>query len=326
MERRRAKRTFDEAFRIEVSPSGYLGVGDGQNLFWETAGNPNGWPAVYLHGGPGGGFSDGSKNLFDTERHRIVMFDQRGCGRSTPLADNPDVDLSVNTTSHLVSDIETLREHLGISTWVVLGASWGTTLGLAYAEAHPDRVDGLVLALVGTTSRREVDWITEDMGRVFPEQWDRFKNAVPDSLRHLRLVDAYAELLASPDPEVREKAALEWCLWEDAHMSLTPGREPQLSVANPTFRSVFARLVTHYWRNSAFLGEDQLIAEAHRLSGTPGVLLHGRYDVSGPLETAWRLAKTWTDADLIVLDEAGHGGGDDVTAAIREAVVRVTPS
>ncbi len=309
-----------------MTHSGHLDVGDGQRVYWETAGDPNGWPAVYLHGGPGGGFSDGSRNLFDDTLHRVVLFDQRGCGRSTPLADGPDVDLSVNTTAHLVEDIERLREHLEVESWVVLGLSWGTTLGLAYAETHPNRVDGLVLGFVGTTSRREVEWITEGVGRVFPKEWERFSNVVPEAMRQMRLVDAYAEMLADADPEVREKAALEWCLWEDAHMSLTPGREPQLSVADPTFQSVFARLVTHYWSNHAFLAEDALIRGADRLTGIPGVLIHGRYDVSGPLESAWRLSNAWPDAELIVLDDAGHGGGDDVTTAIREAVVRVTPS
>jgi proline iminopeptidase len=174
-----------------------------------------------------------------------------------------------------------------------LGLSWGTTLGLAYAQAHPGRVAALVLAAVTTTSRREVEWITHEVGRLFPEAWERFAAAVPDALRRLPLVDAYAALLADPDPAVRERAARAWCAWEDAHVSLTPGHRPNPRYADPAFRLRIARLVTHYWRHAAFLAEDQLLRDAPRLDDIPGVLIHGRYDVSSPLETAWRLARRW---------------------------------
>ena len=202
-----------------------------------------------------------------------------------------------------------LRERLGVDRWTILGLSWGTTLGLAYAQAHPHRVNALVLAFVTTTSRREVQWITEDVGRIFPQEWDRFANAVPDRLRQLRLVDAYATMLADPDPVVRDNAAREWCTWEDAHVSLAPGHTPRYR--DPEFRLRFARLVTHYWRHAAFLAEDQLICDAAKLNGIPGVLIHGRYDVSGPLVTAWRLSQQWTTSRLYILDDAGHGGGNE---------------
>jgi proline iminopeptidase len=169
----------------------------------------------------------------------------------------------------------------------------------------------MVLGFVTTTSRAEVRWITEDVRRIFPEEWDRFSGAVPDSMRHLPLVDAYATMLADPDPAVRDNAARAWCAWEDAHVSLTPGHAPHPRFQDPEFRLGFARLVTHYWRHAAFLAENQLIRDAARLNGIPGVLLHGRYDVSGPLVTAWELHKRWATSRLHILDDAGHGGGND---------------
>jgi pimeloyl-ACP methyl ester carboxylesterase len=185
---------------IEPYETGMLDVGDEHCLYWECCGNPHGKPAIYLHGGPGSGCTPGQRRWFDPDIYRAVLFDQRGCGRSRPLASEPDADLGANTTGHLVADIEALRQHLGIERWTVLGMSWGTTLGLAYTQAHVDRVSALVLALVTTTSRREVKWLTSDLGRIFPQEWDRFATAVPDTLRHLPLVDAYATLLFDADP------------------------------------------------------------------------------------------------------------------------------
>lgn len=295
---------------IEPYASGMLDVGDGQRVYWECSGNPDGRPALYLHGGPGSGASPGQRRFFDPARYRAVIFDQRGSGRSRPLASDPDADLSANTTHHLIADIEALREHLGIARWAtVLGLSWGTTLGLAYAQAHRDRVASLVLGFVTTTSRREVEWITQDVGRIFPREWSRFTDHIPEPLRHLRPVDAYAALLAEPDPAVRDRAAGAWCDWEDAHVSLTPGHQPNPRYDDPEYRLRFARLVTHYWRHAAFLDEEQLIRDVPSLDGIPGVLIHGIYDVSSPLETAWRLAQRWPTARLHVLDDAGHGGG-----------------
>lgn len=305
---------------IEPYDTGMLDVGDGHFLYWECCGNPDGKPAIYLHGGPGSGCTPGQRRWFDPDAYRIVLFDQRGCGRSRPLASEPDADLGANTTVHLVADIDALRQHLGVESWTVLGMSWGTTLGLAYAQAHLDRVSALVLALVTTTSRREVEWVTHDVGRIFPQEWDRFAAAVPDRLRHLPLVDAYATLLFDPDPTVREHAAREWCAWEDAHVSLTPGHVPNPRYEDAEFRLRLARLVTHYWRNAAFLEEDQLLRDARTLDGIPGVVVHGRYDVSSPLETAWRLSQRWTTSELHVLIDAGHGGGDSLTSVIVEAL------
>ena len=261
----------DDRFpEIEPYDSGMLDVGDGHQVYWECCGNPAGKPALYLHGGPGSGCSPGQRRFFDPDAYRVVLFDQRGSGRSRPLASVPDADLSANTTPHLIADIEALRQLHGVERWTVLGMSWGTTLGLAYAQAHSRRVDALVLALVTTTSRREVEWITHDVGRIFPREWNRFVTAVPDTLRHLPLADAYATLLFDADPAVRDHAAREWCAWEDAHVSLTPGHLPNPRYDDPEFRLGFARLVTHYWRHAAFLGEEQLLHGAATLDGIPG--------------------------------------------------------
>jgi proline iminopeptidase len=288
-----------------------LDVGDGHQVYWETCGNPAGKPALFLHGGPGSGCSASQRRFFDPDLYRAVLFDQRGSGRSLPLAGHPEADLGTNTTAHLIRDIENLRLLLGVDRWTVLGLSWGSTLGLAYAQTYPNRVTALLLGFVTTTSYREVQWITEDVGRIFPREWDRFVNAVPDRLRHLSPVKAYAAMLADRDPVVRDHAATEWCAWEDAHVSLTPGHTPNPRYQDPQFRERFARLVTHYWRHAAFLEEDQLIRDASKLNGIPGVMIHGRHDVSSPLVTAWELSRRWTTSRLHILDDAGHGGGDD---------------
>lgn len=303
----------------EPYETGMLPVTDGNVLYWECAGNPDGLPAVYLHGGPGGGTSPGARRSFDPAAYRAVLFDQRGCGRSLPLADCPETDLEVNTTEHLVRDIEALREHLGIDRWVVLGVSWGVTLALVYGQAHPERVIAMVLGAVTSGTRRETDWITRDMGRVFPREWEAFAAGVPEAERGGDLAAAYARLLASPDPAVRGEAARAWCAWEDTHVSLTPGWKPSQLYQDPAFRSVFARLVTHYWSHGCFLADGQVLAGMPHLTGIPATLIHGRYDVSGPADTAWLLHKAWPGSDLVLLDDAGHGGGTmaaQLTAAL----------
>lgn len=294
---------------IDPFDTGMLDTGDGHQIYWEACGNPDGKPALYLHGGPGSGFSPGQRRFFDPDAYRIVLFDQRGSGHSRPLASEPDADLSTNTTKHLIADIEALRTLHGADKWTILGLSWGTTLALAYAQTYPERVNALVLGFVTTTSRSEVEWITQDVGRIFPQEWDRFIAAIPERLRRLRPVDAYAEMLFDPDPVACDRAAREWCAWEDVHVSLTPGHHPSPRYEDPEFRLRFARLVTHYWRHDAFLREDQLIREVSKLNRIPGVLIHGRYDISSPLVTAWRLHQGWSTSELHILDDAGHGGG-----------------
>lgn len=315
----------------ELSPpgepyeSGLLDVGDGQTLYWETVGSAVGQPVVYLHGGPGSGSTAGARRYFDPGAYRAVLFDQRGCGRSRPLVSEYGVDLSTNTTAHLVDDIERLRVHLGIDRWIVVGISWGVTLAFVYAQAHPDRVSAMVLGAVTSGTRQEIDWIIRDMGRVFPREWEAFIGLIPTKERNGDLSAAYAGLLADPDATVREEAARAWCKWEDTHVSLMPGWEPDLRYEDATFRMVFARLVTHYWSHACFLGEGQVLAGMDRLACIPAVMIHGRYDVSGPLDTAWTLHRCWPGSRLVVLDDAGHGGGsfaNEIVSALN-SVARV---
>lgn len=306
----------------EPFDEGLLDVGDGHRIHYEQSGAPDGVPVVFLHGGPGSGSGPSRRKLFDPSVFRIVLFDQRGCGRSLPSAGEPDADLSANTTAHLVADLERLREHVGVERWMVVGVSWGVTLGLAYAEAHPRRVTAAAFGAVTNTTAREVGWITRDMGRVFPREWEAFVAGVPEGERRGNLAAAYSRLLHDPDPAVREQAARDWCAWEDTHVATFPGAEPDPRYADPVFRMVFARLVTHYWANAAFLEDGQLLRDLPRLHGIPGVLVHGRLDISGPLDIAWQVAKGWPDAELVVVGDAGHGGGS-WSAELRAGIARL---
>jgi proline iminopeptidase len=296
-----------------------LDVSDGHSLYWDVRGRPDGKPAIVVHGGPGAP-SQGMPRLLDPSAYRIVVLHQRNCGRSTPSAAEPGTDLSTNTTDALVADMERLREHLGIERWLILGGSWGVTLGLAYAVAHPDRVSELVLAAVTSGEAREVEWITRSMGRIWPEAWERFAEGVPKEDRDGNLAAAYARLLARPDPAIREQAARDWCAWEDIHVSLAPGWSPDPRFDDPTFRLVFARLVTHYWAHDCFLPDGYLRANVGRLAGIPGVLVAGRHDVSGPPDVAWQLHRAWPGSELVIVEQGGHGLG--TTDAVIEATDR----
>ena len=293
---------------IEPYETGTLHVGDDHHLYWEQCGNPDGKPAVVLHGGPGSGCSPGMRRQFDPVHYRVVLFDQRNAGRSTPWAGEPQVDLSTNTTPHLLRDIEQLREHLGIERWLVWGGSWGVTLALAYAQSHPERVTELALAAITSPDRWLIHWITRDMGRVFPREWERFRDGAPAGDQDGDLAAAYSCLLHNADPAIRAKAAQDWCDWEDTHVSLAPDAEPSLSIEDPGFQLAFARVVTHYWSQGCFLEDGQLLRDAHRLADIPGIMVHGRYDVSCPLDVAWQLAKAWPAGELAVVDDAGHSG------------------
>jgi proline iminopeptidase len=299
--------------------SGLLDVGDGHRVHWEERGRPDGKPALVVHGGPGAP-SQGMPRLLDPAAYRIVVLHQRNCGRSTPSAADPATDLSTNTTDALIADMERLRAHLGIERWLLLGGSWGVTLALAYAVSHPDRVSELVLTAVTSGERREVEWITRSMGRIWPEAWARFRDGVPEAERDGNLAAAYARLLASDDPAVRERAARDWCAWEDTHVSLAPGWTPDPRFEDPTFRMVFARLVTHYWANDCFLPDGHLRATVGRLAGIPGVLVAGRQDVSGPPDVAWELHRAWPGSELVIVEDAGHGIG--TTDVVIEATDR----
>ncbi|WP_019146243.1 prolyl aminopeptidase [Aeromicrobium massiliense] len=300
--------------------SGGLDVGDGHELHWEEHGNPDGVPAVALHGGPGSGIGQGWLRWFDLSRYRVLLLDQRGCGRSTPHAGRTTDALRANTTQHLVDDLERLRELRDVHRWVVLGASWGSTLGLAYAQAHPERVRALALFSVVTTTRREVAWVTRDMRRLFPREWEDFVGALPEAERHGDLAAAFHRLLVDPHPAVHQAAARAWCAWEDRHVSLSAVHDPRYD--DPVFALGFARLVTHYWSHAAWLGETELLDGTARLHGVPGLLATGQGDVSGPPDVAHDLAARWPDAELVVVPDAGHGTGAALEAVVREAVSR----
>ncbi|MEU5695294.1 prolyl aminopeptidase [Actinosynnema sp. NPDC020468] len=298
---------------IEPYAHGWLDVGDGNRVYWETCGNPEGRPVVVLHGGPGTGCGPGLRRQFDPEAYRIVLVDQRGCGRSTPHAAEHGTDLSANTTAHLVADLEALREHLGVPRWLVFGGSWGCTLGLRYAELFPERVTGLVLVAVTTGAHDELDWLYGGLGRLFPEEHERFRAGVPAGSADL--VAAYDVLLNDPDPAVRRRAADDWCAWEGSIVSLDPDYVPGPRWADPAWRLAFARITAHFFAHRAWLEDGVVLREAHRLRGIPGVLVHGRVDLQGPLATAWALARAWPDAELVVVSGAAHAASDPGMAA-----------
>lgn len=284
-----------------------LDVGGGHRLHVERFGRRGGLPVVYLHGGPGSGVTPGHRRFFDPARHHAVLFDQRAAGRSTPHASEPAVDWTSIDLDHHIADIEAVRRHVGIDAWVVSGHSWGAVLAVAYAERHPESVRAVVVGACSTSTRADIEWLTVDAGRFFPEQWDAFRRHVPERLAHLRLVDAYRTLVFDADPAVHDPAAAAWCRWEDAHVAVTPAATPNPRFADPAFRLGFARQVTHCWSQDAWLGPDELVAHAGRLAGIPGWLIHGRLDLSSPLRGPWRLHQAWPGSELIVVDE-GHGG------------------
>jgi proline iminopeptidase len=298
---------------IEPYACGMLTVSDGNQIYWETSGSDSGIPALAIHGGPGSGSVPGMRRLFNPHKYRVVLFDQRGCGRSTPHASDPTVNMSTNTTDHLIADIEALRTYLGIERWVIAGWSWGTTLALAYAQTHPDRVIALVLVAVTTTSPSEVRWITHDVGRLFPAQWTRFRDALPEADREGSIVDAYARLLEDPNPHVRDKAARDWCDWEESHINLDDTPKPIQRYGDPRYRMCFARLVTQYWRHGAWRAEGELLRGVAHIAHIPAVLIHGRLDLSSPPDVAWKLAQAWPAAELHIVPGAGHTSGPTIS-------------
>jgi proline iminopeptidase len=305
----------------EPHDQGMLDVGDGNRVYWEVRGNPDGKPALVIHGGPGSGNEGSRGRSFDPDRYRIVIYDQRGCGRSTPHASDPATDMSVNTTEHLLRDLELLREHLGIERWLLHGGSWGSTLILAYAERHPERVSEIVIPSVTVSRRSDIDWLYRGVRRFFPEAWERFRDGVPEEERDGDLLAAYARLLDSPEAEIRAKAAADWLAWEDAVISQEPHGIPNAySDKTPEGAIAFVRICAHYFSNGAWLEEGILLREAHRLAGIPGVLIHGRLDLGGPVLTAWEVAQAWPDARLVVVEDSGHTGSDTMRREVRAAL------
>jgi proline iminopeptidase len=303
-----------------------LDVGDGQSIYWEASGDPHGTPAVALHGGPGAGSTPGRRRWFDPARYRIIQFDQRGCGRSLPHAGDWSTDLSTNTTHHLIRDIEALRTHLGIGRWLVWGGSWGVSLALAYAERYPERVTAMILLSITNTRHSDAHWLAHEAGRFFPEEWARFRAGVPEAERDGDLVAAYDRLLnGDADPAIRLRAARDWVAYEDALLSLEEGDAwSHTRWADERYMIAFARIVTHYFSHAAWLEEDELLRNASRLAGIPGVLVHGRLDLSGPPDIAWRLAQAWPDAELHFI-AGGHTGDAEMDRLVFEATDRFAP-
>lgn len=298
--------------------AGWIKV-SGAEIYWETAGNPAGIPVLYLHGGPGAGLGQGYRTRHDAAKFWTIGLHQRGCGRSVPAVQDDLGSLPANTTQTLIEDIEAVRRTLGIDKWIVTGASWGSTLALAYALQHRDRVHGVALMAVTTTSRDEVLWITEGVGRIFPEAWEEFSKAARCRPGE-RVVDAYARRLAGPDRDDAQAAALAWVRWESTHISLDPQWQPGAMFDDDHQRMTFAILVTHYWSRDAFIPEGQTIMERiQELNGIPGYLIHGRKDVSGPVITPWLLHQRWEGSRLTVIENEGHGGPESMGALI-EAV------
>ncbi len=287
---------------IEPFDTGRLKVSPVHELYYEQVGNPKGKPAVFLHGGPGGGIMPDYRRYFDPELYRVVLFDQRGSGKSTPHASLED-----NTTWHLVSDIEQMREHLGIDTWQVFGGSWGSTLALAYAETHPERARELVLRGIFLCRPKEIQWFyQEGASAIFSDVWEEYVKVIPEGERS-DMVGAYYRRLTSDDYSVRLQAARAWSIWEGSTSKLF--FDPSLieKFADPEFALAFARIECHYFMNNAFFQSDNyLIENVKNISRIPGVIVQGRYDVVCPLMSAWDLHRAWPEAQLHIIPDAGH--------------------
>jgi proline iminopeptidase len=305
---------------MEPFQHGMLDVGDGNQVYWEIVGDPDGKPAVHVHGGPGAPARNAGKSM-SAGKFKLVIFHQRGCGKSTPHASDPAADMSVNTTDHLIADMERLREHLGIEKWLVYGGSWGSTLGLAYAQRHPDRVTEMILIAITTSSAREIDWLYRGVSRFFPEAWARYSAHVGDAPDVVR---AYADLME--DPAAREQAAIEWARWEDTVLSFETFGTPNLFSDRASDDLIaFVRICAHYYARLGFLEDGSLSRDIGKLAGIPAALIHGRRDMSCPADTAYALAQAWPDAELALVDDSGHKGSPAFAEAIQSAVRRFSP-
>lgn len=286
---------------IDPYAHGYLDTGEGHEIYWEECGNPHGIPVVFLHGGPGGGCSPAQRRLFDPSRYRIVLFDQRGCGRSRPHA-----SLENNTTWHLVADIERLRVFFGIDKWAVFGGSWGSTLALAYAQTHPTRVTALMLRGIFTLRKAELLWYyQEGASWLFPDKWEDFQSPIPQAERG-DMMAAYRKRLVSEDVTVRQEAALAWSLWEGRTLTLLPAPDIETQHEEADYALAFSRIENHYFVHGGWLEEGQLIRDVDRIRHIPTVIVQGRYDMATPVRTAWDLHRAWPEAEFRLINAAGH--------------------
>lgn len=315
---------------IEPYEEGMLLVGDGHRMYWEQSGNPEGKPVVFLHGGPGSGTSPWQRRFFDPETYRIILFDQRGSGRSTPHASDPKADLRHNTTWHLVADMELLRRNLGIAQWQVFGGSWGSALALAYAQSHPDSVSELVLRGIFTLRRHELEWFYEGgAAALFPDLWEHYEEQIP-ILERSRMIEAYHRRLSNPDPAVHTPAAVAWSTWEAATTTLLPDEQSIADMSEAERAVAFARIENHYFVHGGWFRDEQLIAGVDAIRHIPTVIVQGRYDVCTPMMTAWDLHNAFPEAEFIVVDDAGHSATEPgIRRALRAATDRfggVTPA
>jgi proline iminopeptidase len=301
---------------IEPYHRGMLDVGDGHAIYYERVGTPGAKPAVFLHGGPGGGCSADHRRLFDPARYDVLLFDQRGCGRSTPHA-----ELEANTTWHLVADIERLRAVAGVEKWLVLGGSWGSTLALAYAERYPEQVTELILRGIYTVTKAELDWYYQfGVSEMFPDKWEKFQAPIPE-LERGDMMAAYRKRLTSPDQAIRIEAARAWSLWEGETITLLPDPDMATRHDDPHFALAFARLENHYFVHGCWLEEGQLLRDAYRLRGIPGVIVQGRYDMPCPAKYAYALHKAWPEASFHLIEGAGHAASEP---GILDQLIRAT--
>ena len=296
---------------IEPYNHGWLSVGDGHEIYYEESGNPSGKPCLFVHGGPGGGASPAARQFFDPDKYRIVLFDQRGCGRSKPHA-----SIEANTTWHLIDDIELIRETLGIDRWLVFGGSWGSTLSLAYAQSHPERVTELVLRGIFLLRAQELQWFYQHgASELYPDAWQHYLAPIPDAERH-DLISAFHSRLTSDDPEVRLSAARAWSVWEASTSFLIQNEDFMAQLDEPEAALAMARIECHYFVNGGFFESPNQILEAvDRIRHIPCVIVQGRYDVVCPPTTAWDLHEAWPEADFKLIANAGHSAFDPANAA-----------
>jgi proline iminopeptidase len=294
---------------LEPLHCGTLQVDDLHTLYWETSGNPQGIPVIFVHGGPGAGTSPNSRRFFDPAKYHIVLLDQRGSGKSTPLGETRH-----NTTELLIGDLETLREHLGIRQWLVFGGSWGSTLSLAYAQAHPERCLGLVLRGIWLASKEEIDWWLYGVRYLFPKEWEAFANFIPEAERG-DLLGAYQRRMRSSEPAVFTPAAQAWARYEGACVHLLPQQQAGAAFTDDAYALGIGLLEAHYFEHGAFLERDQLLKGAERIRHLPGFIVHGRYDAICPVRYAFQLADAWPEAQMTVVPDAGHSSYEPGIAA-----------
>ncbi|WP_137135237.1 prolyl aminopeptidase [Rhizobium sp. FKY42] len=305
-------------FYPETEPfeTGFLETGDGHQVYWERVGTKGAKPAVFLHGGPGGTISPTQRRLFDPALYDVILFDQRGCGKSTPNA-----SLENNTTWHLVADIERLREMMGVEKWLVFGGSWGSTLALAYSQTHADRVSELVLRGIYTLTKAELDWYYQfGVSEMFPDKWERFQAPIPEDERH-EMMAAYRRRLVGDDREEQLRCARAWSIWEGETITLLPNPAYSGTFEEDDYALAFARIENHYFVHAGWLEEGQLLRDAYRLKDIPGTIIHGRYDMPCPAKYAWALHKAWPKADFHLIEGAGHAY---LEPGILDQLIRVT--